>query len=118
MQKERTAYIVDVMALIRTLSNLPDTFEKLTWKMLSYIPKGYHRVDFVADCYFQNLIKDVERSKRGTSNKIIIRSSQSKISGDFASIFLSCGENKTRLVELLFQTIEKEKRRCFRATEI
>ena len=75
LQKEKTAYIVDVMALIRTLTNLSDAFERLTWKMFSCIPKGYHRLAFVADCYFQNSIKDTERSKRGTSNKVIVRSS-------------------------------------------
>ena len=109
VQKERTAYIVDVMVLIRMLSGLPDTFERLAWKMLSCIPKGYYHVDLVADCYFKNSIKDAERSKRGKSGKIIVRSSQSKIPGDFASTFLSNGENKTRMIELLFETIERGK---------
>ena len=49
--KQKTAFIVDVMALLRTMSNLPDTFERLSWKFLSYIPKSYYRVDLVADCY-------------------------------------------------------------------
>jgi hypothetical protein len=85
------------MALIRTMSNLPDTFEKLAWKFLSYIPKGYYRVDLVADCYFESSIKDAERSKRGTSRKIIVKSAKSKIPSEFTH-FLSCGENKTRLI--------------------
>ena len=67
--KQKTAFIVDVMALIRTMSNLPYTFEILAWKFLSYIPKCYYRVDFVADCYFKSSIKDAERSKRSNINK-------------------------------------------------
>ena len=62
--KQKTAVIVDVMALICTMSNLPDTFERLAWKFLSYVSKGYYRVDLVADCYFKSLIKDAEISKR------------------------------------------------------
>ena len=42
------------------------TFERLAWKVLSLVPKGYHRVDLVADCYFETSIKDAE-GKRGTS---------------------------------------------------
>ena len=48
--RANTVFIVDVMALIRTMTDLPDTFEKFVWNFLSYIPKGYHRVDLVADC--------------------------------------------------------------------
>ena len=90
-------------------SNLPETFERLAWKFISYIPKGYHRVDLLADCYFKNLIKDAERSKRGTSKKVLVKSSKSKIPGEFSSKFLSCGDNKTRMIELLFETIENER---------
>ena len=46
--KEKTALIIDLMALLRTVSSIPSTFERLAWKVLSLIPKGYHRVDLVA----------------------------------------------------------------------
>ena len=52
-QKQKTAFIVYVMALIRTISNLPDTFERLAWKFHSYIPKGHYHVYLVADYYFK-----------------------------------------------------------------
>ena len=64
VKKEHTAYIVDFMALIRTITKITDTFERFAWKMVSYIPKGYGRIDFVADCYFENSIKASERFKR------------------------------------------------------
>ena len=45
-KKEHTAYIVDFMAFICTITKLPDTFKRLAWKMVSYIPKGYGRNRF------------------------------------------------------------------------
>ena len=67
--KENTALMIDPMALFRTMSSIPSTFERLAWKVLSLNPKGYRRVDLVADCYFETSIKDAERTKRGTSKK-------------------------------------------------
>ena len=66
-------------------------------------------IDFVADCCFKNSIKASARLKRGISTKVIIKSSKSKIPRDFSSSFLLCGENKTRLIELIFQTMKGEK---------
>ena len=125
VKKEHTAYIVHFMALIRMITKIPDTFERLAWKMVSYIPKDYGRIDFVADCYFENSIKASERLKRGISTKVIIKaserlkhglstkviikSSKFKIPRDFSSSFLLIGENKTRLRELIFQIMEEEK---------
>ena len=109
VKKEHTAYIVDFMALIRTITKITDTFERFAWKMVSYIPKGYGRIDFVADCYFENSIKASERLKRGISTNVIIKSTKSEIPIDFSLSFLMCGENKTRLIELIFQSMEDEK---------
>ena len=109
VKKEHTAYIVNFMALICTITKIPDTSEKLAWKVVSYIPKGYDRIDFVVDCYFENSIKASERLKHGISTKVIVKSSKSKIPRDFFSSFFLCGENKTRLIELIFQTWEEEK---------
>ena len=90
-------------------NKIPDTFKRLAWKMVSYIQKGYRLINFVADCSFENSIKTSERLKCGISTKVIVKSSKSKIPRDFSSSFLLCGENKTRLIELIFQTMEDEK---------
>ena len=50
--------------------------------------------------------RDAERSKRRTSGKIIVKSS--KIPPEFTQ-FLSCRENKRRLIELMFETTSNEK---------
>ena len=55
------------MAYIRTMVNLPDTYERLAWQFLSGIPKGFSCIDLVADSYFNNSIKDAKRIKCGTS---------------------------------------------------
>ena len=56
ISKEQTAYIVDVIAYIRTMVNLPDTYERLAWQFLSGTPKGFSGIDLVADSYFSNSI--------------------------------------------------------------
>ena len=71
----------------------------------------YSRVDLVADCYFPGCVKDAERRGGGEidSRKILIKSIRSKVpKSDFAS-FLSNGENKTRMIQLTFESIVKHK---------
>ena len=46
-----SAFIVDLMALIRQLTEIPKTYEGLTWKILESLPVGYSKVDIVADTY-------------------------------------------------------------------
>ena len=64
--------------------------------ILSGIPKIFSCIDLVADYYFNNSIKDVERIKHGTSKKKIVRSMKSKLPSEISQ-FLSCGKNKNRL---------------------
>ena len=72
------AYVVDLMALIRTFTSHPDTYEGFANKIFASIPKGYKRVDIVADSYLPMSIKTAERNKRGMAPKVIISSTQSK----------------------------------------
>ena len=58
------------MTYIRTMVNLPDTYERLACQFLSGIPKCFSCIDLVAHSYFNNSIKDAERIKRSTSKKI------------------------------------------------
>ena len=64
--------------------------------ILSGIPNIFSCIDLVADYYFNNSIKDVERIKHGTSKKKIVRSMKSKLPSEISQ-FLSCGKNKNRL---------------------
>ena len=106
--RENTAYIVDLMATIRTMKEIPETFEGLAWQLIKLLPSGYKRVDIVADTCQENSIKSMERKDRGNASKILVKSAKSKTPRDFAS-FLSNNDNKTKMVELIFETIIKEK---------
>ena len=95
------------MALVRTITQVPDTFEDLAMTLNSFPPKGFKRIDLVADSYLQNSIKDAERANRGQSSRIILKSALSKIPREFSK-FLSNGENKTRMIELIVETLQRK----------
>ena len=84
ISKQQAAYIIDVMAYIRTMVNLPDTYERLAWQFMPGIPKGFSRIELVADSFLNNSIKDAERIKRGTSKKITVRSIKPKFPSEFS----------------------------------
>ena len=71
VSKDTTVYIVDFIALIRVATKFSDIFEQLAFKILSMLPKGFHRVDLVADSYFTVTIKGAERNKKGKGAKIL-----------------------------------------------
>ena len=95
------------MALVRTITQVPGTFEDLAMTLNSFPPKGFKRIDLVPDSYLQNSIKDAERANRGQSSRIILKL-WSKIPREFSK-FLSNGENKTRMIQLIFETLERKK---------
>ena len=84
ISKQQAVYIIDVTAFIITMVNLPDTYERLAWQFMSGIPKGFSRIELVADSFLNNSIKDAERIKRGTSKKITVRSIKSKFPSEFS----------------------------------
>ena len=107
----RSTFIIGLMAVLRTMVQIPDTYEELTWKLLATFQKCYLRVDIVADTYRHVSIKSGEREMRGSSSKVIVQSPQSKIPRDFHG-FLKNGENKTRLIELICKVISSNKEKA------
>ena len=81
-------FIVDFIAQIRTMKNIPDTYEELTLSFIKSLPRDYQRIDVVADTYLENYIKRSTRSKRGWTERIIITSCKSKILRDFHKFLL------------------------------
>ena len=71
--KHSFTYIVDLMASLRSMVQIPENYEELTWKLFSF-PKGFQRVDIVADTYRNVSIKAGEREIRGRREKVIIKS--------------------------------------------
>ena len=94
-KSEVIAYVVDLMALVRTITNIPGTYEELTFQLIRLLPTGYKRVDIVADTYREVSIKDPERRKRGCADKVLIRSAKSKVPRNFNEF---CRTEKTKLV--------------------
>ena len=88
-------YILDFIAFERTVTDNPSIFEDLTWRVIKQIPIGYNRVDIVADTYRPVSIKMQERDCR-------LWSVISRTTCDFKE-FLSDGENKSKLITLIFE---------------
>ena len=102
------AYLVDLMTLVRTLSGICDTYKDFACKLFSVIPKGYARIDIVADTYRETSLKNPERLKRGTSSRVMVQSALSKRPRNFND-FLKNGENKSRLIELIQDVLIENK---------
>ena len=107
-QEKPTAYLIDLMALIRTMAGLGSTYEELALKVLDRLPKSYDRIDIVVDTYRQNSLKNPERTRRGTTEKVLVQSAKSRLLRNFND-FLKNGENKTRLIEIIEAVIIKRK---------
>ena len=69
--KKDKSYVIDLIAAIRTKTRLPDNYEKFIWSFINDLPKGYDRIDIVADTYRPNSIKNAERDERGKGSKLI-----------------------------------------------
>ena len=81
------------------------------FSLLTYTPSKLRRVDFVADDYIKNVsvIKQAEQSARGTSERIEIRSLDSKTPDQFRDRVLKNPDNKSRIVELIFEYITEDR---------
>ena len=64
--KEDSTFVIDLIAAIRDMTNLPSTYEGFVWHFVSTLPKGFNRLDIVVDTYRTNSIKGGERNTRVT----------------------------------------------------
>ena len=96
--KQNAAFLVDLMALIQTVSSV--TYAELVKTLVSHLTKGYRNVVIIADNWRDNSLKNNKRDSRGVSKKVIIRSASSRILRNLTE-FLKIGDNKTRLIELI-----------------
>ena len=68
-----------------TFKENPDISEELAFKIVKSIPSGYEREDIVTESYYPNSV----------------------ISCNFVNFLLN-GENKARMVAILFRTLERK----------
>ena len=97
-----SGYILDFMAFLKIITDIPSTCEDLAWLVIKQVPTGCIRVDIVADTYRPVSIKMQEIDGRWRSNRIIINSVKSRTSCDFKE-FLSNSESKSKLITLTFE---------------
>ena len=110
---EDNACILDGMAVLQTLTSLPEKFGELAIQLLSKVTKialrfNCKRVDFVCDRYPRQSIKNIERDRRAIDGVQIINiySEHQKVPRQWKK-FLSTGENKEQLMEFLFYAWKK-----------
>ena len=96
--------VIDLMALIRSMVKLPNTFQDLALQILSNISNRYHVIYFACETYRNRSIKNSERLVRGTSDKFIIRNGGIRLPSDFKR-FLGNGDNKERLFEVIEEVL-------------
>lgn len=101
------AWVVDGMAILQSLKEIPSTFKDLAimiFNMIAPPSTMATRIDFVTDRYLETSIKNAERSRRGShgSLKVKITGPGQKCPKQWKK-FLSSGENKTSLTEFLLQ---------------
>ena len=100
---EERVYVLDMVAMLRSLVKVPDTFEALAVKIIEDIPSCYNLIYITCDTYRDISLKSLERKSRGSSPNFLIRSAQVRIPADFQS-FLCNGDNKERLFCLIEST--------------
>jgi len=100
-------YIIDGNAHIQSMTHLPATFEELAHAVFCTLPKA-SVVHFVTDTYWDNSIKQLERSQRGSASAYMIGGGKTKLPRDFKSFLLN-DENKQRLIKLMLNEWQSEK---------
>lgn len=101
------AWIVDGMAILQSLKEIPSTFQDLAMTVFDSIapPSTMARgIDFVTDRYYETSIKNAERRRRSSqgSLKVRITGPGQKCPKQWKK-FLRTGENKTSLTDFLLQ---------------
>ena len=105
--KEDATFVTDLIVAIRAMTNLPNTNEEFVWLFVSTLPKGFKWLDILADTYRTNSIKDGERNSLGSSQRIIITSSKSRLPHDFFE-FLKNEENRTHVREITSEVLRNK----------
>ena len=97
----KTLLIVDGNALYHSMTEIPETFKQVSEKIFKMIP-GNCDVIFSTDIYKKNSLKSSERSRRGVSEKNLVKGPYMKRPHNWKE-FLSNDDNKKQFTELLLK---------------
>ena len=96
---ESPVHVIDGNALFQGMVHLPDTFDGFASSVFSSLPAS-ETVHFVTDTYLENSVKQLERSRRGSSPTYLLGGGKTRLPRDFKS-FLHNSENKRQLTRFL-----------------
>lgn len=96
---DQTMVIYDGNAIFHQLREIPPNFGKIADKIFEIISQPSNLI-FSTDMYLPESIKSMERERRGSSDKMIIKGLSTKRPSDWKT-FLSNDKNKEQLTELL-----------------
>eukprot|EP00795_Rhopilema_esculentum_P002946 gene2946-1193_t len=74
-ERATSTYLVDLMALVRTMPSFFDTYHDLAMSLFDMLPVGYNRIDIVVDTYRGISSKDPEHEKHCIADRVIITTS-------------------------------------------
>lgn len=103
---DTTLVVIDGNAVFHCLQQLPSNFREISQKIFDMLPKGTD-VIFSTDMYKTDSIKAMERKRRGTGDKIIVKGESTKRPADWKT-FLSNDENKKQLSQVLLDVWSKD----------
>ena len=75
--------VIDLIATIRCIAKVPNTFRELALQLLHQIPSMYQTVYAACDTYLERSIKSSDREIRGQAETFVIRSPDIRIPPDF-----------------------------------
>lgn len=96
-------FILDLAAAVRSTNAKQCTIGQFANRILQAIPHQMEVIYVACDVYSGHSRKEAERKRRGQGERYILNSPDVKISSDFSG-FLSNGENRERLFNLIMQT--------------
>ena len=95
-----TCLVIDLIATIRSIAKVSNTFRELALQLLHQILSMYQTVYAASDTYLERSIKSSECEIRGQAETFVIRNPDIRIPPVFKK-FLNNGTNKERLLELI-----------------
>lgn len=98
-QDKTVLLIEDGNALFHSIKEIPSNFRQISEKLFTMTSQKVD-VIFSTDMYKENSVKSMERSRRGSSEKLLLQGENTKKPADWKS-FLTNDENKKQLVQVL-----------------
>ena len=98
---EKTLLVIDGNAIYHSMTEIPDTLKGACEKVYQCIPKTSD-VIFSTDMYTKHSVKSLERERRGSGEKLLVKGPAIKRPANWKG-FLSNDDNKQQFTDILLQ---------------